>query len=119
MRSSSWLTAAALALLAAPLRPQVPPGTDPVAGPIEVFVNALTASAEPGGFEDAEIDVVNSSGSEVRVVIRASITYADGTKQKLQLGGPQLIPPNGALVLIPFFPVPSDAALGTATIQGI
>ncbi|MFT5289931.1 MAG: hypothetical protein ACI8QS_002990 [Planctomycetota bacterium] len=97
---------------------QFPPDLDPTVGPVEVFVTVSNDTAPQGGFNSADIAVVNNSNSiTVRVILITTLVYADGKRSILNLTSPQVLGPKGAIVLIPTFIVPSDAALGTAQLK--
>lgn len=93
------------------------PSTPAVAqDPIEVSAHASFSPVSPGGFQDADCLVENTSGEPVLAIISADVTYADGDVQRFHLNqGPTLIDPNGAFLLSIGFAVPEDAATGTAT----
>ena len=93
----------------------LPPGTTPVAGPVEVFVQVSTDSTTPGGFVSADVVVVNSSPDmTVRGGLRSAVVFADGTRQHLGLPQPLILGPDSAIIFQLLLPVPQDASLGEA-----
>ena len=93
----------------------LPPGTTPVAGPVEVFVQVSTDSTAPGGFIAADVVVVNSSPDvTVRGALRSAIVFADGTRQRLRFPQPLILDPDSAIIFQLVLPVPQDASLGEA-----
>jgi len=95
----------------------LPPGTTPVAGPVEVFVQMSTDSSTPGGFVTADVVVVNSSPDvTVRGALRSAIVFADGTRQGLRFPQPLILGPDSAIIFQLVLPVPQDATLGEATL---
>lgn len=95
-------------------------GTSPVlaqASPVHVTAEASFPTVQQGGFQDVGCRIDNVSGEPVMVLIKAFVTYADGTVQEFRglTQGPVLIEPDGAFLLFIGFAVPQDAALGTAT----
>jgi len=118
----SSLSLGALTLVAGLLAPTaraggggVPPNTTPVAGPVEVFVHVSTETVAPGGFVVADVAIVNSSpDTVVHGSLRASIVFADGTRQRLRLDQPLLLDPDSTILYSIFLPVPEDAELGEA-----
>ena len=116
---SLGLLTLAAALLATPTARAgtggVPPGTTPVAGPVEVFVQVSTETVVPGGFVMADVAIVNSSlDSVVHGSLRASIVFADGTRQGLRLPQPLILAPDSAILYSLFLPVPGGTELGEA-----
>lgn len=84
--------------------------------PIHVSAHATFETVSPGGFQDADCLIENTSGETLLVLINPSVTYADGQVQRFHLNQPPtVIEPGGAFLLSIGFAVPSDAAPGTAT----
>lgn len=103
----------ALAIAATALPPAAPSVAQ---DPVHVSAHATFATVSPGGFQDADCLVENTSGEPVMVTINLSVTYADGDLQRFRLNqGPTLLGPDEAFLLSIGFAVPEDAAAGTAT----
>ena len=84
----------------------VPPGTTPVAGPVEVL-QVSTEATTPGGFVAADVLVVNSSSEvTVRGALRSAVTFADGSRQRLVFPQPLILGPDGAIMFQLALPVP-------------
>jgi len=93
----------------------VPPGTTPVAGPVEVFVQVSTDTVAPGGFVVADVAIVNSSTDRrVHGSLRAAIVFADGSRQSLRFPQPLILDPDSSILFSVFLPVPEGAELGEA-----
>ena len=105
--ASALLTGAALLLPTVPATAQ---------DPIEVSAHTTFATVSPGGFQDADCFIENTSGEPVLVIISPYVTYADGDVQRFRLNQPPtLLGPGDAFILSIGFAVPADAATGTAT----
>lgn len=90
----------------------------PVWGPLEISVQSFTTSAEPGAAGHGGVAVENHSDVlSLQVTLRVNLSYADGSQQNLQLDSPIFLDPDTGFVQDAFFPIPQDAALGTATIR--
>lgn len=107
--------ASTLALVTAAL---VPALATPAAAQEPVHVSAHTSfpTVSPGGFQDADCLVENTSGEPVLAIISPSVTYADGEVQRFHLNQPPtMLGPGEAFILSIGFAVPEDAVPGTAT----
>lgn len=92
----------------------------PVAGPLEVSVQSFTSQVAPGGAGHVGVAVENHSlRLTLHVALRVNIVYADGEQQNLLLDTPIVLQPEAGFVQVAFFPVPQDAAIGTATIRAL
>lgn len=90
----------------------------PVAGPLEVSVQSFTQTAAPGSAVHVGIAVENHA-ERVSIVteVRMRVVYADGSVQTIQPDAPGVLGPGDGFVQFVFFPVPTDAPMGTATVR--
>ena len=93
-------------------------GAGPFAGPLEVSVQSFTQTVTPGGAVHAGIAIENhASRISLAFELRMRVTYADGSEQTILPDNPGVLGPDEGFVQFVFFPVPTDAPLGTATVR--
>lgn len=105
---AAMLALAALLLVASPALAQ--------AEPIHVTANAAHPTRTPGEIQEGGCQIDNLSGERLLVHFTTYVTYADGSVQSFRINQPPtVLGPGESFVLLIFFLVPEDAALGTAT----
>jgi hypothetical protein len=123
-RRSLGFLLAALALLCATSRPTAiaagapapgGPGAGPVAGPVEVFVQAEVTSGPVGSLVETELVVANDGDDPVRVVLLGRFTWPDGSTGRLRYGTPVVIDADGALIVNALSPIPADVGSGSGS----
>jgi hypothetical protein len=91
------------------------PGGGPVAGPVEVFVQAEVTSGPVGSLVETELVVANDGDDPVRVVLLGRFTWPDGSTGLLRYGTPVVVDAHGALIVNALSPIPADVGSGSGS----
>ena len=84
--------------------------------PVEVFAETFIAVTQPGFVGEAGCAVENTtSDTTVDILLTGTVTYADGTTDRIIGPFRTTLEPGMGFVVIPLFLIPEDTALGTAT----
>lgn len=87
----------------------------PVAGPIEISVEAEVLPTPLGNLLETTLIVENHGSDPAMVFLLGQIEWPDGSKRLLRYGQPVAITANGAMILSALSPIPADVGSGAGT----
>jgi hypothetical protein len=83
---------------------------------VSVSTHVSYPTAYPGGANQGEVLINNTTNADVRVRLDVQVVYSNGTVQRLTgIPDPGVLPPGGGFFQSVYFIIPTDAPPGTAT----